>query len=301
MPSHDGNNAQESPDVAKMLVIDQPKPRSDSNTSGVPSGPSSNSRAGSRAPSADDVSSPDQRFVEPASAADGSHSTDEVVRDLDQTIADEADGLLEGVFESVEEVLNAVGESATIETGTKQSPAPADNTPPTDLLPARTDPANEAATEDHAAHDGHEVTEEDSVTDDASATDGDTSDDAAAEETPSEHAVDPVADAPSPPQSSEAAAEVETASHDAAAAEAAPAIDGKAETATPTPRGRRKWNLAAISGLWPVIISAVATTLTFLSYPMRFVPPSLRPVLDWLALSLVFWVPIVWVLAILLS
>jgi hypothetical protein len=33
-----------------------------------------------------------------------------------------------------------------------------------------------------------------------------------------------------------------------------------------------------------------------INLPLRLVPPSARPIVDWLALSLVFWVPIVWVL-----
>jgi hypothetical protein len=30
---------------------------------------------------------------------------------------------------------------------------------------------------------------------------------------------------------------------------------------------------------------------------MRLLPPSLRYVMDWVALSLIFWVPIVWAIA----
>ncbi|MDY7109021.1 MAG: hypothetical protein SYC29_10340 [Planctomycetota bacterium] len=41
---------------------------------------------------------------------------------------------------------------------------------------------------------------------------------------------------------------------------------------------------------------AVLPVLAALSLPLRFVPPPLRPLVDWIALSLVFWVPIVWIL-----
>jgi hypothetical protein len=40
--------------------------------------------------------------------------------------------------------------------------------------------------------------------------------------------------------------------------------------------------------------------LQAISYPLRFVPPPLRPIVDWVALSLVFWVPIVWIVALFL-
>jgi hypothetical protein len=40
---------------------------------------------------------------------------------------------------------------------------------------------------------------------------------------------------------------------------------------------------------------AVRPVLQAMSFPLRFVPPSLRPMVDWIALSLVFWVPIVWI------
>ena len=37
------------------------------------------------------------------------------------------------------------------------------------------------------------------------------------------------------------------------------------------------------------------------NYPLRYVPKALRPIVDWVALSLLFWVPIVWVIALLAS
>ena len=41
----------------------------------------------------------------------------------------------------------------------------------------------------------------------------------------------------------------------------------------------------------------VARVLRIMGLPLTFVPPRLRPIVDWVALSLVFWVPIVWVVA----
>ncbi len=52
------------------------------------------------------------------------------------------------------------------------------------------------------------------------------------------------------------------------------------------------------SGLWAKIEPPLIAILRPASYPMRFVPSSMKPVVDWVALSLVIWVPIVWVLAV---
>lgn len=52
------------------------------------------------------------------------------------------------------------------------------------------------------------------------------------------------------------------------------------------------------SGLWAKIEPPLIAILRPVSYPMRFVPSSMKPVVDWVALSLVIWVPIVWVLAV---
>ncbi|MCH8210031.1 MAG: hypothetical protein IIB99_01535 [Planctomycetes bacterium] len=35
------------------------------------------------------------------------------------------------------------------------------------------------------------------------------------------------------------------------------------------------------------------------NYPLRYVPQTMRPIVDWIALSLLFWVPIVWAIALL--
>ena len=39
--------------------------------------------------------------------------------------------------------------------------------------------------------------------------------------------------------------------------------------------------------------------LAAMNYPVRLLPPPARAVVDWIALSLIFWVPIVWLIAIL--
>ena len=48
--------------------------------------------------------------------------------------------------------------------------------------------------------------------------------------------------------------------------------------------------------LQAVVLDQVKSVLTVMSLPLNLVPDRLRPAVDWLAISLIFWVPIVWVL-----
>jgi len=43
----------------------------------------------------------------------------------------------------------------------------------------------------------------------------------------------------------------------------------------------------------------IITVLRRLNYPLRLLPPSTRVIVDWVAWSLILWVPVVWVIAIL--
>ena len=52
-----------------------------------------------------------------------------------------------------------------------------------------------------------------------------------------------------------------------------------------------------VMAAFEIIEPPLVTVLSGLNYPLRMIPERLRPAVDWLALSLVFWVPIVWVLA----
>lgn len=45
----------------------------------------------------------------------------------------------------------------------------------------------------------------------------------------------------------------------------------------------------------------VLGVLNRLAMPLDAIPPAIRPAIDWIALSLIFWVPIVWVLVLLLG
>ncbi len=53
------------------------------------------------------------------------------------------------------------------------------------------------------------------------------------------------------------------------------------------------------SSLWARVEPGVVTLFEWVNYPIRLLPQSGRPVISWLALSLLFWAPIVWVIALL--
>ena len=51
---------------------------------------------------------------------------------------------------------------------------------------------------------------------------------------------------------------------------------------------------------WAIVRPAVIAALVGLNYPLRLLPDPLRQIVDWIALTLIFWVPIVWALALFL-
>ena len=60
-------------------------------------------------------------------------------------------------------------------------------------------------------------------------------------------------------------------------------------------------SVPAVAGYWSRIESACVSMLAPLNYPLRLIPDSLPMLVDWTALTLVFWVPIVWVVALLMK
>lgn len=50
-----------------------------------------------------------------------------------------------------------------------------------------------------------------------------------------------------------------------------------------------------------VVLTGVIGVLTLANAPLQLLPPTARSIVDWLALSLIFWVPVVWVLVLLMS
>ncbi len=56
---------------------------------------------------------------------------------------------------------------------------------------------------------------------------------------------------------------------------------------------------ARLHGVLQRIEPVAVPVLRRVNYPLRYVPQTLRPIVDWIALSLLFWVPIVWAIALL--
>lgn len=85
----------------------------------------------------------------------------------------------------------------------------------------------------------------------------------------------------------------------AAATKVARAAEAEAVTGEPqlAPAERKNKWLERVQAAFEIIEPPLITVLSGLNYPLRKIPKKLRPAMDWLALSLVFWVPIVWVLA----
>ena len=49
--------------------------------------------------------------------------------------------------------------------------------------------------------------------------------------------------------------------------------------------------------VWSVAEPTVVRVLVGVNYPLRLLPDPVRQIVDWIALTLVFWVPITWVIA----
>jgi len=99
--------------------------------------------------------------------------------------------------------------------------------------------------------------------------------------------------------------EVVAASVEIASASTPTHMDSTGEPASESKLGALKGVLAKVRvdrtrGLASVL-EPIVNVLVIINSPLRRIPTSLRPMVDWLALSLLAWVPIVWVLAIFLG
>ena len=109
---------------------------------------------------------------------------------------------------------------------------------------------------------------------------------------------------PSLESAPEAQVESETPSEDRAEGERASAKDDKddpraSQTEELKDAAVATARLARFQGAWQRIEPVAIPVLRRVNYPLRHVPQKLRPIVDWIALSLLFWVPIVWVIALL--
>ena len=98
----------------------------------------------------------------------------------------------------------------------------------------------------------------------------------------------PARDPAPPPVEEVAPPEPAAAAPECAAAPPAPAES----SAEPEPIAKSGPSLAHR------VETGLITVLRAANYPRRYLPPPVQPVVDWVALTLVFWVPIVWAIAI---
>lgn len=232
--------------------------------------------------------------VETAQQATGQPAS---LKEYDKAIASAVDDMLEGEFVSVDLVLEGMHET---------SPPPEPVKPKVDAADAN------AARDDVAADESEEAGDEsadeapvDEVTKDAesseaSALDGDF---VAVEDTavaPIAHdKVSPAVHAdPAPAKKETSPASPPPARHAAPAKRPAPRVaiddDAPAVVTASTPPGAIR---LITDFARPAIRYGVVPLLELMSMPLKFVPPRTRDIVDWIALSLVFWVPIVWIFA----
>ena len=69
----------------------------------------------------------------------------------------------------------------------------------------------------------------------------------------------------------------------------------RAEAAPPI-RSADEQRPTALKRLSAALAKPIVAALVIANYPLRFLPRSFRPAIDWIALSLLVWVPIVWIM-----
>ncbi len=246
--------------------------------------------------------------AEPATTADAP-SPDEGLGEIDRSLADEVDELLHGVAGSPKDAANDDLGEPTAPAGDSEpqiDPSAVQSEDSTsseafDEAAAATDPSGEEADEDMgdpAALDSETAAEtETELTMDAQ-------EPAEAEAQSEADTSNEFADEPDPESAPEAQVESEPPSQDGAEPEPASAKDDGEdprasqteelkEAAVATVRFARLHS--AVQRIEPIAVPV----LRRVNYPLRYVPQNLRPIVDWIALSLLFWVPIVWAIALL--
>jgi hypothetical protein len=224
---------------------------------------------------------------------------------IDQAIAADADALLQGDFETIDAVLEGVfEEQAALVQMNDKSPAANPR-----AMAARA-PSKPSAAPPSTAHVEQPAPEAEPVTE--TPVDEPQQPSMPVEEIAAASVEAEVETEPDLLQSSPADAALETPSF-ALVEEAQSAI---ADMAPPRERAMRhttdRVDAAPIQELESVrrrsalpVLSmlkrGVIGVLTIVNYPLRFVPQSQRPMVDWIALSLLGWVPVVWVLVLTLG
>ncbi len=234
---------------------------------------------------------------------------DEGLAEIDKALADEVAELIEGAADSAEDAADddlsgpaapAVDSEPQMIRSEVESEDSA-SSEAFDEASAATDPSGEEADADMAepAAIGSETAaqSETDLTMDAQ-------EPAEAEAQPEADASNESAEEPDPESAPEAQVESKPRSRDGAEPKRASAKDDEEdprasqteelkEAAVATVR------LARLHGALQRIEPIAVPVLRRVNYPLRYVPQTLRPIVDWIALSLLFWVPIVWAIALL--
>ncbi len=246
---------------------------------------------------------------------------------LDDALASEVESLMQEDFESVEQRLDNDSQEREEAVGSESGSAPGPSEPSAEAGAAISSQDEQRPTEagsDEGVADPSSSTGEDVETDELNSSGAEPAegaspspqaeestppkDDAATAADPQEPAepigqepAEPPTDPQSPPESDsqpDAKSEAETAGSDSlatTASEPGQAADGEKEKSRPQPVGAAM-NLAT-HAVWSAAEPHVVSVLRWMNSPLRHVPPSARPTVDWIALSLVLWVPIVWLIA----
>ena len=228
------------------------------------------------------------------------------VEGLDDALASEVQSLMEEDFESVEQRLDNDSQERDEAAGSENPTPPGPSEPsaeagtavstPDEQRPA--EPGSEEGVADPSSSTGEDVETDELNSSAAAPAEGASPSPQAEESTPPKDEAATEADPQSPPESDsqpDAKSEAKPAGSESSATTAAQPADGEKEESRRRPVGVAV-NLAT-HAVWSAAEPHVVSVLRWMNSPLRHVPPSARPAVDWIALSLVFWVPIVWLIA----
>ena len=219
---------------------------------------------------------------------------DEDLAEIDKTLAAEVAELIEGVGDSPEGAANDdLGEPAASagdsEPQMNQSEVQSEDSASSDAVDDIAEPA--ALDSERAAESETDFTM-------------DVQESAEAESQPEAEASNEFADEPEPESAPEAQVESESPSQDEAESKRASAKDDEEDPRASQTEELKEAAVAAVRfarlhGALQRIEPVAVPVLRRVNYPLRYVPQTMRPIVDWIALSLLFWVPIVWAIALL--
>ena len=242
----------------------------------------------------DTAAPPDETEAASESIEAAAPPPDEDLAEIDKTLAAEVAELIEGVGDSPEGAANDdLGEPAASagdsEPQMNQSEVQSEDPTSSDAVDDIAEPA--ALDSERAAESETDFTM-------------DVQESAEAESQPEAEASNEFADEPEPESAPEAQVESEPPSQDEAESKRASAKDDEEDPRAPQTEELKEAAVAAVRfarlhGALQRIEPVAVPVLRRVNYPLRYVPQTMRPIVDWIALSLLFWVPIVWAIALL--